>query len=194
MTTSTQQVDLVEKTTVDNIVRAAFFAALIGACSYVAFPNPFSPVPVTLQVLAVFLTGILLGPRWGTASLIFYIAAGALGAPVFSQGNAGLNHLFFSQTTGFIWSFPIATFTIGFITHHGMDVKPLDQVSVFRLLVALISGTLIIYTLGVIGMMLILNLSLTSAILLGAVPFLPFEGAKIIAAIGITRNDLIRAQ
>lgn len=194
MTTTTQQVDLVEKTTVDNIVRAAFFAALIGACAYVAFPNPFSPVPVTLQVLAVFLAGILLGPKWGTASLAFYIAAGAIGAPVFSQGNAGLNHLFFSQTTGFIWSFPIATFTIGFITHNGMQVSPLDQITVPRLLIALISGTLIIYTLGVIGMMLILDLSLPSAILLGAVPFLPFEGVKIIAAIGITRNDLIRAQ
>lgn len=194
MTTTTQQVDLIEKATVDNLVRAAFFAALIGACAYVAFPNPFSPVPVTLQVLAVFLAGIFLGPRWGTAALLFYIAAGALGAPVFSQGNAGLNHLFFSQTTGFIWSFPIAAFTIGFITHNGIEIQPLDQVTVPRLLLALISGTLIIYTLGVIGMTIILDLSLTSAILLGAVPFLPFEGAKIIAAIGITRNDLIRAQ
>lgn len=194
MTTASHHVDLVEKTTVDNFVRAAFFAALVGACAYVAFPNPFSPVPVTLQVLAVFLAGILLGPRWGTAALILYITAGALGAPVFSQGNAGLNHLFFSQTTGFIWSFPIATFTIGFITHNGMHVKPLNTIPVSRLVIALLLGTLIIYTLGVLGMMLVLDISLRSAILLGAVPFLPFEAIKIIAAIGITRNDLVRAQ
>jgi biotin transport system substrate-specific component len=192
--TTTHQVDLVEQPTVENIVRAAFFAALIGACAYVAFPNPFSPVPVTLQVLAVFLAGILLGPRWGTLSLVLYIAAGALGAPVFSQGNAGINHLFFSQTTGFIWSFPVAAFTIGFITHNGMQVKPLDQVSIPRLVGALLNGTLIIYAFGIIGLILILALSLASAILVGAVPFLPFEGAKIIAAIGIVRNDLIRAQ
>jgi len=65
MATSTESVDLVGDEAATNLARAALFAALVGAFAYVTFPNPVSPVSVTLQVLGVFLAGIYLGPVWG---------------------------------------------------------------------------------------------------------------------------------
>lgn len=51
MQTETDGVELVGDQTVENIARAAVFAALTGAMAYVSFQNPVSPAPVTLQVL-----------------------------------------------------------------------------------------------------------------------------------------------
>lgn len=45
---------------------------------------PFWPVPMTLHTLAVFFLAATLGPRLGFAAMAAYLAAGALGMPVFS--------------------------------------------------------------------------------------------------------------
>jgi len=67
---------------------------------------------VTLQVLGVFLAGIYLGPVWGAASLVLYLAAGAVGAPVFQGGSAGVGQLV-GQSAGYLWSYPVAAAAIG---------------------------------------------------------------------------------
>ncbi|MFC6726546.1 biotin transporter BioY, partial [Halobium palmae] len=91
MATSTDSVELVGDEATRNLARAALFAALMGAFAYVSFPNPLSPgIPVTLQVLGVFLAGIFLGPVWGGFAMVLYLLAGTLGLPVFSGGSAGV--------------------------------------------------------------------------------------------------------
>lgn len=75
MATERESVELVGDELVGNIARAALFAALMGASGYVSFPNPISPIPVTMQVLVVFLAGIFLGPVWGGGSIALYLAA-----------------------------------------------------------------------------------------------------------------------
>ena len=62
---------------------AVLFAALTAAGARLAVPLPGTAVPFTLQVLAVLLSGFLLGPFVGAASQIVYLAAGLAGAPVF---------------------------------------------------------------------------------------------------------------
>jgi hypothetical protein len=66
-------------------------ATVFGA--QVAVPVPLTPVPITLQTLFVILAGVVMGPRAGAASMALYVGAGALGAPVFSNGGAGLGWL-----------------------------------------------------------------------------------------------------
>ena len=192
MATSTESVDLVGDEAATNLARAALFAALVGAFAYVTFPNPVSPVSVTLQVLGVFLAGIYLGPVWGAASLVLYLAAGALGAPVFQGGSAGVAALV-GDTAGYLWSYPIAAAAVGAIVHRGASLRDLDAVGLPTLVGAMALGTVIIYALGVAVLGAVLSLGPVEAVTVGAVAFFPAEALKIAAAVGIVRSDTIAA-
>ncbi|ELZ36856.1 MULTISPECIES: biotin transporter BioY [Halorubrum] len=192
MATNTESVDLVGDEAATNLARAALFAALVGAFAYVSFPFPLSPAPVTLQVLGVFLAGIFLGPLWGGLALALYLLAGALGAPVFAGGSAGFAALV-GDSAGYLWSYPIAAALVGGIVHRGLALRDLDAVRLPTLLAATVVGTLVIYALGVVGLVLSLDLALGEAVFQGAVVFLPAEAAKIAAAVGIVRSDAITA-
>jgi biotin transport system substrate-specific component len=192
MATNTESVDLVGDEAATNLVRAALFAALVGAFAYVTFPNPVSPVSVTLQVLGVFLAGIYLGPVWGTASLGLYLAAGALGAPVFQGGSAGVGQLV-GQSAGYLWSYPLAAGAVGAVVHRGATLRELNSVGLPTLVAALVLGTVVIYGLGVAGLAVVLSLGPVEAVTVGAAAFLPAEVLKIAAAVGIVRSDAIAA-
>jgi biotin transport system substrate-specific component len=193
MSTDTASVELVGEETAENVARAALLAALTGAFAYVTFPNPFSPAPVSLQVLGVFLAGLLLGPVWGGLSMGLYLLTGAVGAPVFVGGSAGVGALL-GPTGGYLWSYPVAAFAVGALVHGGLVIRnPADR-SLARLVGAMVVGTAIIYAFGVVGMSLVLRMTLKEAFVAGAVAFVPAEAFKIAAAIGIVRSDQIAAE
>jgi biotin transport system substrate-specific component len=192
MATSTDSVELVGDEAVFNLARAVLFAALMGAFAFVSFPNPFSPAPITLQVLGVFLAGIMLGPVWGAAAMLLYLAAGAVGAPVFAGGASGLGVLLAEPTLGYLWSYPVAAAAIGLAVHNG-SLGDYRDTSVPVLVAAMVLGTVVIYALGIAGLMAILGLGPVEAFMAGAAAFIPAEAFKIAAAVGIVRSDAIAA-
>lgn len=192
MATGAESVELVEAETVTDLARAGLFAALVGAFAYVSFPTPFSPAPVTLQVLGVFLAGIMLGPAWGGFSLFVYLLAGALGAPVFAGGTAGVGVLV-GETAGYLWSYPVAAATVGAVVHRGTDLREPADVAPATLVIAMVAGTVVVYGSGTVVMAAVLGLTLGEAFLLGAAAFVPFEAVKIAAAVGIVHSDRLAA-
>jgi len=186
-------VDLVGDETAQNIARAALFAALMGALSYVSFPYPLSPAPVTLQVLGVFLAGLFLGPLWGGAAMVLYLLAGALGAPVFAGGGAGIGVLL-GPTGGYLLSYAVAAVVVGVSAHGGLRPRSLAGVSVARMVAAMAAATVVIYGIGVPFLWWNLEMTARTAVVTGAVVFVPAEAAKIAAAVGIARSDAIRAE
>lgn len=192
MATSNDSVELVGDEAVVNLARAALFAALVGAFAFVSFPNPLSPAPITLQVLGVFLAGIMLGPVWGAAAMFLYLAAGALGAPIFAGGASGLGVLLAEPTLGYLWSYPVAAAAIGAVVHRG-SLRDYRDASVPTLVAAMVLGTAVIYALGIAGLMAVLGLGPVEAFMAGAAAFIPAEAFKIAAAVGIVRSDAIAA-
>ena len=194
MSTDTSKVDLVGDAAVGNVARAALLAALTGAFAYVSFPNPLpaAGVPVTLQVLGVFLAGLLLGPVWGGASMVLYLLAGAVGAPVFASGSAGVGALV-GSSAGYLWSYPVAAFAVGYVAHGGLRLADPAEARVVRLVGAMLLGTAIIYAMGVAGLTIVLGLGPVEAFLAGAASFVPAEAFKIAAAVGIVRSDAVAA-
>ncbi|MEF8756647.1 MAG: biotin transporter BioY [Halobacteriales archaeon] len=187
MSLETDDVELVGDDTALKLAQAAIMAALISAFAVVgSIPIPLSPAPVTLQVLGVFLAGLLLGPWWGTGAIFLYLAAGAVGAPVFAGGGAGLGTLF-GYTGGYLWAYPIAALLIGLIVHGRQATDAVSEVSVIRLAAALVLATVVIYAMGVGGLLLVLDLSVEKAVVEGALVFVPGEVLKIVAAIAIVR-------
>jgi biotin transport system substrate-specific component len=94
-------------------------ALIVALAAQVAVPVPFSPVPMTLQGLAVLLVGGLFGSAIGAGGLVLYVVAGALGAPVFAPtGVPGLARLF-GPTGGYLLAFPVAALVVGRIAERG---------------------------------------------------------------------------
>lgn len=90
------------------------FAALTAVCSYISIPLGFTPVPVNLATLAVFLAGGLLGKKYGTVALAVYALIGAVGVPVFSEFRGGLSVLA-GPTGGYIIGYIAAAFIVGLL-------------------------------------------------------------------------------
>jgi biotin transport system substrate-specific component len=117
-------------------------AALVVALSaQVVVPLPFSPVPMTLQPLAVLVVGGLLGAGNGAAALVLYIAMGVLGIPVFAGGGSGALRLL-GPTGGYLLAFPVAAALTGRV----ISTAPR---SVLRVLVACALGMVILHAGGV---------------------------------------------
>lgn len=93
-------------------------SALIAIAAQVAIPIPFTPVPLTLQPLAVIFIGVTLGSKRGAAAAILYLLEGASGLPVFAQGHGGTAWLQ-GPTGGFLMSYPFAAYVAGFISERG---------------------------------------------------------------------------
>lgn len=152
---------------------AALFAALTAVGAYMRIP--VGPVPITLQVLFVFLAGAMLGSRWGTISMIVYVLLGIVGLPVFAGGASGIGVLF-GPTGGYLIGFVIAAFIIGLLAdRRGTSSIPLNAGS-------MIIGLIVIYALGVTQLKFVAELSFTEAITLGILPFLIGDFLKIAVA------------
>lgn len=93
-------------------------SALIAIAAQVAIPLPFTPVPLTLQPLAVILIGVVLGSTRGAAAAVLYLLEGMSGLPVFAQGHGGALWLL-GPTAGFLYSYPFAAWVAGFVSERG---------------------------------------------------------------------------
>jgi biotin transport system substrate-specific component len=98
------------------VIGASLFVAL---CARVSVPLPFTPVPLTMQNLAVLLVGLALGSRRGFAALVLYLVEGASGMPVFSPVGAGGLVQLFGVTGGFLLAYPFVAALAGWIFERG---------------------------------------------------------------------------
>src|SRR5258706_12154859 len=101
-----------------RVVAIVLGALLVAAAAQVSIPLPGTPVPMTLQPMAVLLVGGLLGARLGALSMILYLAMGAAGLPVFTPSPLllpGIARLF-GQTGGYLLAYPIAAYAVGVLT------------------------------------------------------------------------------
>ena len=91
------------------LTRVALMAALTAVGAQLTIP--VSPVPFTLQVPVVVLSGLLLGPRYGALAQVVYLVMGAVGIPVFAGFSA--TDALFGPTAGYLISYPLAAAVAG---------------------------------------------------------------------------------
>jgi biotin transport system substrate-specific component len=103
-------------------------SAIIAIAAQIAIPIPFSPVPLTLQPLAVLLVGVTLGSARGAAAAALYLLEGFSGLPVFAQGHGGPIWLA-GPTAGYLFSYPFAAFVAGWFSQRGWGSTTLRAVA-----------------------------------------------------------------
>src|SRR5216110_2407175 len=99
-----------------RVLAVVLGAILVAAAAQVALPLPGTPVPMTLQPMAVLLVGGLLGARFGALSMILYLAMGAAGLPVFTPTVPlfGIARLL-GPTGGYLLEYPVAAWVTGWL-------------------------------------------------------------------------------
>lgn len=160
------------KFTTKEITLVSLFTALITIGSKITIPSPI--VPFTLQWMFVALSGMLLGARLGSISMVVYVILGLIGLPVFTKGG-GIGYIL-SPTFGYLIGFIAAAYIIGKAVE-----KMKDNINYIRVLAAMCLGLIVLYTIGVSYMYLIVNvylgksITLTKAIWTGALIFIPTD-------------------
>ncbi|NJP04612.1 MAG: biotin transporter BioY [Chloroflexaceae bacterium] len=163
---------------VADLVLVAMGSWFVALCAQISIPLPFTPVPITLQTLAVLMAGGLLGSRLGALALMFYAFQGAIGLPFFADGRSGWEVLH-GATAGYIVGFVIAAAVVGWLAERGWDRRILTMV------VVMVIGNIIIFALGV-GWLAVVMGSLPEALVAGFYPFIPGGIIKIaVAAIAL---------
>ncbi len=125
-----------ESARVRKLAALAAFAVLTALSARMSVPLPGTPVPFTLQPVAVLLAGLLLGPVLGASSQFAYLAAGAAGLPVFAAGG-GLAYLG-GPTGGYLMAFPVAAAVAGWIAGEPETRSALSRV--LRIAAAAVAG------------------------------------------------------
>lgn len=164
-----------ESSELKKMVFASLFAAMTATGAYIKIPLPFSPVPITIQVLFVFLAGAMLKSKWGTLSMLVYALLGIAGLPVFSGGASGPGVLL-GPTGGYIIGFVLAPFVIGFLSERVKKPGYLSNA------LCMGAGLVVIYALGMVQLAIVANLSPVQAITLGMLPFILGDLLKLAVA------------
>jgi biotin transport system substrate-specific component len=144
-------------------------ALVVAVAAQVAVPVPLSPVPMTLQPLAVLVVGGLLGAASGGAALVTYLGLGMLGLPVFAGGGAGAAHLI-GPTGGYLLAFPLAAGLAGALAPR--------TAGALRTLLACALGMVVIH-IGGVAQLALLGGDPAAAFRLGFVPFLTGDLLKV---------------
>jgi biotin transport system substrate-specific component len=147
-------------------------AALIACCAQISIPLGFTPVPLTGQTFAVLLVGASLGATAGAASALLYVAAGAVGAPVYA-GHAHGWHVLSSATGGYLVGFVAAAALTGALAERQWDRRFSSSLG------ALLTGNVIIYAFGVAWLTHELHGNTAKALEYGLYPFVPGDLIKL---------------
>jgi len=169
--------------TVKEICLTAAFTAITAAMSQVAVPLPFTPVPVTLSTLAVFMTGLTLKPRPAFLSQTVYLIIGAAGLPVFARFRGGADVLF-GPTGGYLWAYPAMALFISASDRLFKNAK-IKNGTFYPAFIAviLIISMFICYLFGTAWLARVMKINFTAALPLGVYPYIAADAAKIIVCV-----------
>src|SRR6266487_1692424 len=187
--------------TLPRVTAVILGAAFVALAAQVSVPLPGTPVPMTLQPLAVLLVGGLLGSRLGAASMVLYLVLGIAGLPVFTPTVPllGIARLL-GPTGGYLLAYPVAAFAVGWLADPGR--KPGENpnpaagslnpglapgVSLprwARVAVGVLVGLVLIHV-GGLAQLAILTGNVSAAARLGTVPFLLGDLAKLAVATAV---------
>ncbi|GAB4530138.1 MAG: biotin transporter BioY [Anaerolineae bacterium] len=144
------------------------------------------PVPLTLQTLAVFLAGMVLGARDGALSQVFYVMLIAAGLPLDARGLG--TAVFMGPTWGYLIGFIPCAYVAGWLVEHSNG-------RMWQRLLAGLIGSAFVFGLGFVVLKFNTGMTWQQAFVGGVVEFQVENFLKALLAAGIaesTRQVLLR--
>ena len=128
--------------------RASVWAQVLSICLFVVATAVGAKVriylweiPLTLQTLFVYGSGLYLGARNGSISMVLYVCLG-LFLPVYAGDGHGPSYLFGAASAGYLLGMPLSAMTIGMLSRR-WNVFAGTILSTF-------AGSLVLFTCGVV--------------------------------------------
>jgi biotin transport system substrate-specific component len=176
-----------------KVVMTALFAALTCAGCFIQIPLP-GGVPVVIQDMMAMLSGLLLGPLFGSLSVCIFLLLGCAGFPVFS-GKAGIQIILQGVTGGFLVGYLFGALTGGLIlqftlrttTEHSGKMQAQWQQWLW-IIVAAIAATVVLFICGSVGFMRVTGSGLAKTLLLVLIPFIPGNVIKLGVMVLLTKK------
>ena len=161
-------------------------AVLVALAAQVSIPLPGTPVPMTLQPMAVLLVGGLLGARLGALSMILYLAMGAAGLPVFTPTVPLLGFArLLGPTGGYLLAYPVAAWVTGWLNQpDGVQAVGAQHAAPLRVGMGVLAGLVLIH-LGGLAQLAILTGSISGAARLATWPFLLGDVLKLVILVPV---------
>ena len=169
------------KTNLRYFILAALFAAVTAVCSWISVPLPFTPVPINLATLAVFMAGGLLGPKYGLMAECVYVLCGGFGLPVFAGFRGGPSVLV-GATGGFIAGYLVCAVVVGILVEKIYKAGINGTRRIILVIISLAAGLFCCYALGMVWFMHLTGSGLAAGLMSCVVPFLIGDGLKIALA------------
>ena len=172
------------KLSIKDITQIGIFTALTAIGAFISIP--IGPVPISLQTFFVLLSGIILGSRKAMLSQIVYVMLGLIGLPIFTGFSGGFQAIF-KPSFGFIIGFIIAAYVVGKIAENKSN-------SIKYMSIAVITGSIIMYIVGIPYMYYILNIILSKSLdiiqimKIGMFMFIPGDILKAIVVVFIGKK------
>lgn len=168
------------------------FTAVISILSLITIQT--QPIPFTLSLFAIFLTGILLEPRYSFLAVLSYILLGAFGLPVFAGFRGGF-HVLAGMTGGYIIGYPL----IALITSKSYEIyallnqkqKPTSKRYIYGIIrTAVLAAGMIIalavdYLIGTLWFSFVSGSTISNSLAVCVYPFIAFDLLKIALAISL---------
>jgi len=171
-------------------VYVSLFSAFICVGAFIQIPLPLG-VPVVIQDMMAILAGFLLGPIYGSLSVLVFLILGSIGLPVFT-GKAGIQVIFQGLTGGFLVGYLVAAIIAGlFALIYEKTQKSQKQKEallwIFYSLGAIFAFTAI-FLLGLFQFSKVGNLPLGKAFVASVLPYLPATVLKILVLVPLAKR------
>ncbi|MEQ1875855.1 MAG: biotin transporter BioY [Bdellovibrionia bacterium] len=171
-----------------KILACVAFALATAIGAQIRINLGFTPVPITLQTLFVFSSGLFLGPWFGLLSQALYVSMGAAGLPVYSDGGHGVEKLF-GATGGYLLGFMLYSYLSGQLFYGRLQKSKLFVLQAFQLYLL---SVVAVFVPGVVVLKIVLGVDWAQALLMGYVPFVLGDIVKISIGLAATRRVLKR--
>lgn len=181
-----------------ELATVGIFTALTAVLAQIAVPLPFTPMPISFGLVAVYFTGMLLTPKEAVLSQITYLLLGAVGIPVFGNFRGGLGALF-GPTGGYLMVYPVMAWLVAMaLNRAGSSRKEIAKGRGYlyaKTALTICLAHLILYLGGTIWLSATTGSNFYGALTLAVFPFIPLDMVKIVFCVvaGLSlRTRLIR--
>jgi biotin transport system substrate-specific component len=165
-----------KKPDIRAMAECGLFAAIL--CVFSPMTIPIGPIPISLGIFAVMVTGVVLPWKKASLSVMVYLLIGICGLPLFSGGKSGLPALV-GPTGGYVWSYFPMVILIALLNRRTYKSR---VVSILVAAAACIAGTAVCYAFGTVQFMFVAGYTLHDALAVCVYPFIPFDLVKAACA------------